>query len=102
MQQHALEARQMELQTQDLRRTRTGRSVAAPVVVVDEQAEFERLRREEMQRLDDRIKENTATVRSLLAFGCDQSYFSTPPLTVASLGLWTAFWLTCSALLGPA
>jgi hypothetical protein len=55
----------MELQTQDLRRTRTGQSVAAPVVVVDEQAEFERLRREEMQRLDDRIKENTATVRSL-------------------------------------
>ena len=92
----------MELQTQDLRRTRTGQSVAAPVVVVDEQAEFERLRREEMQRLDDRIKENTATVRSLACVWLRSIALLDTTLTVASLGLWTACWLTCSALLGPA
>lgn len=39
----------------------------SPPPPVDEHAEFQRLRREELQRLDARIKENSATVRTAVS-----------------------------------
>lgn len=45
--------------------TQNSSSVPTPAVVVDERREFERLRHEELRRLETKIADTSATVRSI-------------------------------------
>ena len=71
VQQNALDARRQELQTQDMRRTRTtgGAGDPAPAPAYDELAALEQLRRDELRRLDKKIEDSKANLELIGQMG---------------------------------
>lgn len=69
MHQNALAARHRERQTQDLRRTDTAGGASDPPVAFDELAAFEKLRKDELARLETKIEDQMALLKLLGEMG---------------------------------